>query len=76
MQVQKKEYCYFPGLNFKPDTIQVPFLQDSLKNFSKKVILKQKIAKYYLKNIKNKYLSNHNYLNKNKSYLLFIYYLI
>ena len=71
---KKKEYCYFPGLNFKPDTIQVPFLQDSLKNFSKKVILKQKIAKYYLKNIKNKYLSNHNYLNKkiNHTYYSFI----
>ena len=71
---KKKEYCYFPGLNFKPDTIQVPFLEDSLKNFLKKVILKQKIAKYYLKNIKNKYLLNHNYLNKkiNHTYYSFI----
>ena len=71
---KKKEYCYFPGLNFKPDTIQVPFLQDSLKNFSKKIISKQKIAKYYLKNIKNKYLLNHNYLNKkiNHTYYSFI----
>ncbi len=61
---KNKEYCYFPGLNFKPDTIQVPFLNLSLKNIFRKVKVKQKIADYYIKNIKKKYTLNHNYLDR------------
>ncbi len=61
---KNKEYCYFPGLNFKPDTIQVPFLNLSLKNINNKITSKQNIAKHYLKHIKKKYLLNHNYINR------------
>ena len=61
-------------LNFKPDTIQVPFLNLSLKNINNKITSKQNIANHYLKHIKKKYLLNHNYIHKKiyHSYYSFI----
>jgi dTDP-4-amino-4,6-dideoxygalactose transaminase len=49
-----KENCYFPSLNFKIDTIQAAFVLNNLKNLNKKILIRNKNAKYYIKNLNNK----------------------
>ena len=49
-----KENCFYPSLNFKIDTIQAAFILDNLKILKKKINLRNKFAKYYIKNLTDK----------------------
>ena len=49
-----KENCYIPSLNFKIDTVQAAFILENLKNLNKKIIIRNKNAKYYLKKLTSK----------------------
>ncbi|MDA9696711.1 DegT/DnrJ/EryC1/StrS family aminotransferase [Candidatus Pelagibacter sp.] len=51
---KNKEFCYFPSSNFKPDTLQTVFLENSLINLNKKLKQKNNIAKLYRKNLTKK----------------------
>ena len=71
---KNKEFCYFPSSNFKPDTIQTIFLENSLKNLKNKIYKKKLIAKIYKSRLTKKISFQEESKNYNHSYYSFVIY--
>ena len=51
---KNKTTCIYSSINLKPDTIQTIFLDNSLRDFKKKIDLKNVFAQYYIDNLTDK----------------------
>jgi len=71
---KNKEFCYYPSSNFKPDTIQTVFLENSLKSCNERIKIKNNIANIFREKLTKKLGfqdQNKNYYHSYYSFVIF-----